>query len=316
MNERPTDNPIDALRGPALASERAREAGDLTAMVLAYDAAPADAAPRGIRRRGALVAAAAIASLGLGGLAVAGPGVFAPAADTPPAPAPVVAPATVEAEVDSVEENVERHVTDADVTCAADGNHGQTVSSVARAEGDVAAAAESQCGKPVQSGTDAAELGDDVAEAEAGVERHTTDANVECAEGNHGETVSSVAQAGGDVTAAAHSQCGKPINSGGGEGADESPGEGVERHTTDPNVECAEGNHGKTVSSVAQAGGDVTAAAESQCGMPVQSGDDTDDDTGTDDTNETDGSDASGRGPNEHANERAHERAGRPGNDG
>ena len=313
MNERPTDNPIDAVRGPALAGERAREADDITAMVLAYDAAPAESAPRGVRRRGALVAAAAIASLGLGGLALAAPGVFAPAADTPPAPAPVVEPATVEAEVDSVDENVARHTTDADVTCA-EGNHGETVSSVARAEGDVTAAAESQCGKPVQSGTDDGEQDDDA--AEAGVERHTTDPDgFPCADGNHGQTVSSVAEAGGDVTAAAHSQCGKPIHSGGSKAANQ----GVERHTTDlDGFPCAEGNHGQTVSSVARAGGDVTAAAESQCGMPIHSGgDDTDDTDESEESDESDDSDAGNRpGPNQRANERAHERAGRPGNGG
>jgi hypothetical protein len=288
MNEGPTYDPIDALRGAARPTEHAREADDVTAMVLAYDAAPADVPPRGLRRRGALVAAAAIASLGIGGLAVAGPGVFSPAADTPPPAAPVVEPS------DDVEADVERHLTDAEVACA-EGNHGQTVSSVAESGGDVPAAAESQCGKPTQSAGDDAEPGDEGADAERGVERHTTDPDVTCAEGNHGQTVSSVAEAGGDVTAAAHSQCGKPIQSGGGDGA------GVERHSTDPDVTCVEGNHGETVSSVAQAGGDVTAAAESQCGQPIQSG--------------SDDSDDALPGPDEHANDRAGEATGQPGND-
>ena len=228
MNEGPTYDPIDALRGPARATERAREADDVTAMVLAYDAAPAEVAPRGLRRRGALVAAAAIASLGIGGLAVAGPGVFAPAADTPPP----VAPAEPS---DDVEADVERHLTDAEVTCA-EGNHGQTVSSVAEAGGDVPAAAESQCGKPIQSGGDDAEQGDEGGDAEHGVERHTTDPDVTCAEGNHGQTVSSVAEAGGDVTAAAQSQCGKPIQSGGDDAdpdAEGDEGQGPNEHANE-----------------------------------------------------------------------------------
>jgi hypothetical protein len=231
MNERPTDDPIEALRGPALTGELAREADDLTAMVLAFDTAPSEEVPRGIRRRGALVAAAAIACLGIGGLAVAGPGVFAPAADTPPAP--------VEQPSDVGEADVERHVTDPDVTCA---------------------------------------------------------------DGNHGQTVSTAAQADGDVTTAAHSQCGKPIQSG---GEDADAGAGIERHTTDPDVTCADGNHGQTVSTVAQADGDVTAAAHSQCGKPIQSGGDHD----AGDADDTQ------PGPDEHANERAHERAGQPGDD-
>ncbi|HUF97613.1 MAG TPA: hypothetical protein VMM60_05735 [Ilumatobacter sp.] len=115
---------------------------------------------------------------------------------------------------------------------------------------------------------------DEDGDGDGGTDRITDDPNVVCAEGNHGKTVSSVTEAGGDTNAAAHSDCGKPVGSGSGTGDDPDANTtlgGVDRITTDPNVECAEGNHGKTVSSVAEAGGDTNAAAQSDCGMPVTS---------------------------------------------
>ncbi len=106
------------------------------------------------------------------------------------------------------------------------------------------------------SGTDVAKLGDEV----------------ECAEGNHGKTVSSIAQAtessddkGEIVKAAAQSDCGKRADD------EEIPADDIEN-----DVVCAEGNHGQTVTSVAEAtesgpgkGQIVSAAAQSDCGKNV-----------------------------------------------
>jgi len=232
------DATIDALRGSALPFEQARQSDDVAAMLEAFEHAPSVFTSRRFGRRGAAIAMVTLASLGAGGVLVAGPGTFLPAADTPAEP---VAPADQDPADPTADDSVERHTTDADVTCA-EGNHGRTVSSVAQAaastEADVSAAAESLCGKPITA--------DDADEApgqqgDNGVERHATDPNVTCAEGNHGKTVSSVAQAGGDVTAAAHSQCGKPLNSGGPDTeADENGDVGATGRPDDPGSQAGE----------------------------------------------------------------------------
>ena len=75
---------------------------------------------------------------------------------------------------------------------------------------------------------------------------------------------------------------------------DDVDGGGTDRITTDPDFDCAEGdnaNHGQTVSSAAKDLGPNNAAAQSQCGKPVGSGngngnsDDETDDTGYGKTN-------------------------------
>src|SRR5262245_57670159 len=73
-----TDALIAALRSPALPAERAGEAAAVTAMLGALARTPASTRFRA--SRGIAIAAVTVASLGVGGLAAAGPGVFQAAA--------------------------------------------------------------------------------------------------------------------------------------------------------------------------------------------------------------------------------------------
>jgi hypothetical protein len=230
------DDVIAVLRSPALPRELAGEAAAVASMADAQTVVTTASSGRR-SRRGVTVVAVTIAGLGLGGLAAAGPGVFSPAADRaevtipapgetetattepdPEPPATSVPPAESVSPTESVVQTESVSPTDGvgatelgdatDVTCA-DGNHGRTVSSVAavhegETEGqaeveDLRLAARSECGKPQGA----------AAEPTAG------DA-VECVEGNHGETVSSVANAtepgerkGAIVSEAARSDCGR-----------------------------------------------------------------------------------------------------------
>ncbi len=126
-----------------------------------------------------------------------------------------------------------------------------------------------------------------------GTERITTDPDFECADSdnaNHGQTVSSAAQAPGSNRAAAQSECGKPLGSGNGNG--ETGNSGNERITADPDFDCVDGdnaNHGQTVSSAAKAPGPNNAAAQSECGKPVGSGTGETDDNVEDETNNGNG---------------------------
>ena len=102
----------------------------------------------------------------------------------------------------------------------------------------------------------------------------------QCAEGNHGATVSSIAKEtppgpghGDEVSIAAHSSCGKNTTD------DDTTDDTVaDTLVDDPATEfdetqCAEGNHGATVSSIAKEtppgpghGDEVSIAAHSSCG--------------------------------------------------
>ena len=114
---------------------------------------------------------------------------------------------------------VDDPTTEFDETQCAEGNHGATVSSIAKetppgpGHGDaVSIAAHSSCGK---NATDDDTTDDTVADTL--VDDPTTEFDeTQCAEGNHGATVSSIAKEtppgpghGDEVSIAAHSSCGK-----------------------------------------------------------------------------------------------------------
>ena len=102
----------------------------------------------------------------------------------------------------------------------------------------------------------------------------------QCAEGNHGATVSSIAKEtppgpghGDEVSIAAHSSCGKNATD------DDTTDDTVDDTLVDDpatefdETQCAEGNHGATVSSIAKEtppgpghGDEVSIAAHSSCG--------------------------------------------------
>lgn len=230
-----TDALIAALRSPALPAEQVGEAAAVALMVDVHCTALSEL-PGRRSRRGVAVAAVTVASLGLGGLVAAGPGIFSPAADRPvvaPPPTvssgsveqadtsddvPTMSPATPEADSAltpppgaAIDDITNDDITNDDIVCAS-GNRGQTVSSVAR-DGDPATSASdagrSDCGRNIDDPTGGID--------EADGDLHGIDASgAECAGGNHGRTVSSVAQSdisdssrGEAVSAAAQSDCGK-----------------------------------------------------------------------------------------------------------
>ncbi len=182
-----TDALIAALRSPALPAEQVGEAAAVLAMFRAQTHIPA--ASHGLRsRRGVAIAAVTVASLGIGGLAAAGPGIFSPAADRPDVTDP--APDTVsETVIDDTITGEGEPAEDVDPTVTPDDGAGGVEGSV----------------------DDPATGADPTAESDQG-----TGGDVECAAGNHGQTVSSVAQAtesgpgkGAVVSEAARSDCGK-----------------------------------------------------------------------------------------------------------
>jgi hypothetical protein len=218
-----TDAIVSALRSPALPSEQVGEAAAMTAMLGVLQAGSAGAV--GFRsRRGIAIAAVTVASLGVGGLVAAGPGFFTEANDPPAAvSAPTSDPDAGSAAGTTLfdEETTETTVPDEtvpsttvtgdslaaniipEVECE-EGNHGATVSKVARAAESlpgkgaiVSQAAKSDCGKDGEDGEESA-------------------GGVECADGNHGKTVSSIAQEtesgpgkGAIVSEVAKGDCGK-----------------------------------------------------------------------------------------------------------
>jgi hypothetical protein len=224
-----TDAIVAALRSPVLPAEQVGETAAMTAMLGVLQAGSSGTV--GIRsRRGIAIAAVTVASLGVGGLVAAGPGFFTEANDPSIAvsgpstlpdgavaagvtlpfaqPSDSTVPGTTAPETtvpeSSVPETTSPEAIDAEVECE-EGSHGATVSKVAKASESmpgkgaiVSAAAQSDCGK----------TGDEPAESIGGI--------VECADGNHGKTLSSVAQAtesrpgkGVIVSEAAKSNCGK-----------------------------------------------------------------------------------------------------------
>ena len=192
-------------------------------------------------RRGIAIAAVTLASLGVGGLVAAGPGFFQASADkvftndeetTETTETPEdgddeqseTSPPSDELSSDQLSSDPSS--TDVaklgdEVECA-EGNHGKTVSSIARAtestddKGEIVkAAAQSDCGKPADD------------------EETHAENDVVCAEGNHGQTVTSVVEAtesgpgkGQIVSAAAQSDCGKNVDDEADDEADSGNGNG------------------------------------------------------------------------------------------
>lgn len=256
-----TDALVAALRSPALPAEQVGEAAAVTAMLEVLAATHSPSPTRA--RRGVAIAAVTVASLGVGGLVAAGPGIFSAAADTarslvteqadPERELPAAVPGDDSAErSDDGSSDTDGDSTDADST---DGVH------------------------------DSAGAPDDAQPAAEAVDR--SDDGVECAEGTHGATVSSVAHAttvpgsppgdhGRRVSEAARSDCGKPnADDTGDDTSDDSGDESADAPDPTATVECAEGNHGATVSEVAHAatpaddanhGAAVSRAAQSECG--------------------------------------------------
>jgi hypothetical protein len=266
-NEQPElDKIIGALRSAANASEMAGEDAALDAMASTLAATPTTVRSIGSPRSLRVVAVVAASLIGMGGIAAAGAGTFRPADDrgeirgtdtvvdttipdttipdttipdtvvdttipdtvvdtTIPGPETTVANLLAEPLVDEPlldEPLVDDPATEFDETQCAEGNHGATVSSIARetppgpGHGDaVSIAAQSSCGKNAAPDDDTdvtvpvttVPLVDDPA---------TEFDETQCAEGNHGATVSSIAKQtppgpghGDAVSIAAQSSCGK-----------------------------------------------------------------------------------------------------------
>ena len=196
-----TDALIAALRSPALPAERIGEAAAVTAMLGVLARAPASTRFRA--GRGIAIAVVTVASLGVGGLAAAGPGVFQAAASK--------ARSLITANsVDDTEGN-------AGAVTGDDPLRGSLPDGVVGDPGSFAA------------------LG-----AAAALQAATT-GDVTCADGSHGQTVSSVAVGTTPVAPAAQSGCGQSNNGAG-------PASGP---ATPP--ECTDGNHGDAVAPVANA---------------------------------------------------------------
>jgi hypothetical protein len=192
-----TDALIAALRSPALPAERAGEAAAVTAMLGVLARAPASTRFRA--SRGIAIAVVTVASLGVGGLAAAGPGVFHAAAGK--------ARSLITA--DSADE-----IGNADGAANGDDPHSGSLPNLIDDPGPVAGVA-------------------------AGSLQASTTGDVTCDEGNHGQTVSSVAQGSTPVPPAAQSDCGQSNTGAGPVGTDAPP------------PTCTDGNHGNAVSTVA-----------------------------------------------------------------
>ena len=245
-NEQPElDRIIAALRSAAHSSELGGEDAAVDAMASTLASTPATVHSVGSPRSLRVVAVVAASLIGMGGIAAAGAATLGPAQDrdeirgvadtvvdtttpdtaadttTPDTAADTTTPdaavdvATVEATVPSA--LVDDPTTDFDETQCAEGNHGATVSSIAKEtppgpdHGDaVSEAAQSSCGKD----TDDTVTDDTSADL---VDDPTTDFDeTQCADGNHGATVSSIAKEtppgpdhGDAVSEAAQSSCGK-----------------------------------------------------------------------------------------------------------
>ncbi len=182
-----SDVSIAALRSPALPAEQVGEAAAVTAMLEVLSTTRARVVGRRTRR-GITIAAVTVASLGVGGLVAAGPGFFQAAAnkvfinDDP----------TTNGQDDENEDEDEQD----EVSSTDDSSNDDQASDDTSDESDDPSVEIA----PQRSETDPANTSDEII----------------CAEGNHGQTVSSVAHAtepgpdkGQIVSQAAQSDCGK-----------------------------------------------------------------------------------------------------------
>ena len=321
-NDQPElDRVIGALRSAATSAELAGEDTAVEAMAATMASTPAPIRSLGSPRALRVVAVVAASLIGMGGIAAAGAATLRPSADrgnlrsddtvsdatvrdditatTIPTTTTILSATLADATLaddTGVVPLVDDPATEFDETQCAEGNHGATVSSIAKdtppgpGHGDeVSIAAHSSCGKDTSDDTT-----DDAGVVPLVDDPATEFDETQCAEGNHGATVSSIAKDtppgpghGDEVSIAAHSSCGKDTSD------DTTDDAGVVPLVDDPATEfdetqCAEGNHGATVSSIAKDtppgpghGDEVSIAAHSSCGKDTS--DDTTDDAIADD---------------------------------
>jgi hypothetical protein len=209
-----SDALIAALRSPAVPTEQVGEAAAVTAMLEVLSTTHARVVGHRTRR-GITIAAVTVASLGVGGLVAAGPGFFQAAADkvfTNDDPTTNGQDDENNNEHGSENENENDDEQD-EVSSTDDSSNDEQASDDISDESDDL----STDVNPQPSETDAANTSDEVI----------------CAEGNHGQTVSSVAQAtesgpgkGQVVSQAAQSDCGKTDVSDDGSVQPDDPGDG------------------------------------------------------------------------------------------
>jgi hypothetical protein len=256
-NEQPElDRIIAALRSAAHSSELGGEDAAVDAMASTLASTPATVHSVGSPRSLRVVAVVAASLIGMGGIAAAGAATFGPAQDrneiraadtvvdatTPDTAAAdnaitddTITDDTITDDAitddavtddaitdDTGAELVDDPTTAFDETQCAEGNHGATVSSIAKEtpsgpdHGDaVSEAAQSSCGKDVDDTATDDTITDDTG-AELVDDPTTAFDETQCAEGNHGATVSSIAKEtpsgpdhGDAVSEAAQSSCGK-----------------------------------------------------------------------------------------------------------
>jgi hypothetical protein len=197
----PLDELLRALRSPALPAEHARRTADVDAMhAAAIDSPePAMSRPASLSHRRRLPVATVIAAgvLGFAGVAAAGPGGFFSA------DAPDVTTTTVASETSVAPSTTETTETTVEPTTTAAPS---TSDSVSTTETSATPDTTAEAGEPDGTPADVALVDDPDTEFD----------ETQCADGNHGQTVSSVAQSvepgpghGEAVSDAAHSSCGK-----------------------------------------------------------------------------------------------------------
>ncbi|HWM19711.1 MAG TPA: hypothetical protein VNO51_08475 [Ilumatobacteraceae bacterium] len=256
------DKIIAALRSSASADELSGEDAAVEAMASTLASTPSTVRSLGSARSLRVVAVVAAGLIGMGGIAAAGAATLRPARDT--------------AEISTADTVV-------DTT---------TPASVVATTSPATTSPATTVAETTVPGTGVETLVDDPA---------TEFDETQCAEGNHGATVSSIAKEtppgpghGEVVSDAAHSSCGKNADD---DATDDTTVAPVDDPTTDfDETQCADGNHGATVSSIARAtppgpghGEEVSDAAHSSCGKDTAPDDDASDDTATDDEATDDG---------------------------
>ena len=224
--------------------------------------------PRSLR----VVAVVAASLIGMGGIAAAGAATLRPSADRGNV-----------GSADTISDDIGVADTEADDTVADDSDADDTTTTTTTIPSPTTVADDT--------------IADDIGVAPLVDDPATEFDETQCAEGNHGATVSSIAKEtppgpghGDEVSIAAHSSCGK-------DATDDTLVDDTLVDDTlvddslvdDPATEfdetqCAEGNHGATVSSIAKEtppgpghGDEVSIAAHSSCGKNATDDDTTDD---------------------------------------
>ena len=160
---------VESLNRPGQPAELGSESHAVDALASALTVKDTKMTPR-LTRKARVASFVAAGIIGFGGVAAAGPAVMDQIDGTPESPVATDEPVTTDepvmtdASADAEEIDLDDPDTDFDENECADGNHGKTVSSVARSDGrtsqDVVDAAQSSCGK------DKSDDGDDDADAD------------------------------------------------------------------------------------------------------------------------------------------------------